>query len=339
MMDKDITFSVIVPAYNSESYIDKCIESVLKQTCADLELVLVDDGSADGTLQKLMSYAEKDKRVKVLHQENGGHTSARNLGLSSSVGRYVIFLDSDDWLDTTVLEEAYGEIERNSPDVIVFGICAETKDGPRFFENCIADGFYRLSDKSNSIIDSILMTPSGKFAFPKSLSGKVFKREKVLEHQMSVPKSVWVGEDGACFVITVLGSETVSVIKNVNYLCTIREGSMSRSADRLALRRCLDLFDYYAARIENKDNGIKEQFWRYTVHHIFTSIQFVAASGLSKKELRAELDGIMKNDAVRYAVRHARFDKKAYKMRFKQTVIKFKLLGVIRALVKKRSIS
>lgn len=91
--------SVIVPIYNTEQYLSRCIDSILSQSVADFELLLIDDGSTDGSGAVCDAYAEKDKRVRVFHKENGGVSSARNLGLREAKGSWVTFIDSDDWIE------------------------------------------------------------------------------------------------------------------------------------------------------------------------------------------------------------------------------------------------
>lgn len=114
-------FSIIVPVYNVEKYIDECIESVIKQTYKDWELILVDDGSKDSSLEKCRSYAEKDSRIRVFSQQNGGASKARNNGLEKSCGEYILFLDSDDFYnDERALEILNGNI-REDTDVLMFG--------------------------------------------------------------------------------------------------------------------------------------------------------------------------------------------------------------------------
>ena len=93
--------SVIVPVYNTEKYLDECIQSILSQTFADFELLLVDDGSTDGSGNICDKYAIQDERIKVFHQENRGVTAARKLGVKYSNGNYICFVDSDDKISYT----------------------------------------------------------------------------------------------------------------------------------------------------------------------------------------------------------------------------------------------
>ena len=92
------TVSIIVPIYNKEKYLEKCLDSILGQTYRDLEIILVDDGSTDNSLVICQHYAEKDPRIKIYHKPNGGVSSARNLGLEKSTGKYISFVDPDDFI-------------------------------------------------------------------------------------------------------------------------------------------------------------------------------------------------------------------------------------------------
>ena len=98
-MDRKALISVIVPVYNVEAFLPRCVDSILAQTYENLEIILVDDGSPDGCGTICDGYAAKDNRVKVIHKENGGLSSARNTGLESAAGEYITFVDSDDWIE------------------------------------------------------------------------------------------------------------------------------------------------------------------------------------------------------------------------------------------------
>ncbi len=117
--------SVIIPVYNREKYINKCVDSVLSQTFNDFELILVDDGSTDKSPDICDEYAKKDSRVKVVHKSNGGVSSARNEGLKIATGEYITFVDSDDYIDSDFLEYAINNIEETGVDIFVSGVIHE----------------------------------------------------------------------------------------------------------------------------------------------------------------------------------------------------------------------
>ena len=96
--------SIIVPVYKTEQYLDRCVESIVNQTYNNLEIILVDDGSADNCPAMCDKWAEKDNRIKVIHKENGGVSSARNAGIDAASGEYIGFVDGDDWIDTDMYD-------------------------------------------------------------------------------------------------------------------------------------------------------------------------------------------------------------------------------------------
>lgn len=116
------TISVIVPVYKVEPYLCQCIDSILKQTFQDFELILVDDGSPDGCPAICDEYAEKDSRVRVIHKENGGLSSARNVGLENALGQYISFIDSDDYIHNEMLEMMLLNLQKNDADMAVCGV-------------------------------------------------------------------------------------------------------------------------------------------------------------------------------------------------------------------------
>lgn len=121
-MKNDVLFSVIMPVYNVEKYINKSVDSVLKQGYENFELILVDDKTPDGSGIICDRYAEKDSRVKVIHKpQNEGLGFARNTGLVSATGDYIIFMDSDDWIEPDTLEKIYGYLKETPVDILAFG--------------------------------------------------------------------------------------------------------------------------------------------------------------------------------------------------------------------------
>lgn len=115
------TISVIVPVYKVENYIHQCLDSLICQTYKDIEIILVDDGSPDRCGEICEEYAAKDARIVVIHQENGGLSAARNTGLDIARGEYIMFVDSDDWVEPTYCEKALEKIQEHQVEIVIFG--------------------------------------------------------------------------------------------------------------------------------------------------------------------------------------------------------------------------
>lgn len=118
----DELISVIIPVYNVQAYLVRCVDSVINQSYDNLEIILVDDGSLDNSSQICDELALKDRRIKVIHKTNRGLSDARNVGLEKSVGDYILFIDSDDFIHQKMVEKMYGIIQKNETDIVVCGI-------------------------------------------------------------------------------------------------------------------------------------------------------------------------------------------------------------------------
>lgn len=119
MMNK---VSIIVPVYNIEKYLAKCLDSLINQTLEDIEIICVNDGSTDNSAEILNEYAQKDSRIKIINQENAGLSAARNTGINAANGEYIGYVDSDDWVDLTYFENLYNAAIQNNADIAVAGI-------------------------------------------------------------------------------------------------------------------------------------------------------------------------------------------------------------------------
>lgn len=148
--------SIIVPVYKVEKYLEKCVDSILAQTFTDFELILVDDGSPDRSGAMCDEYAQKDPRVKVIHKENGGLSSARNAGIDVARGRYLGFVDSDDYIAADMYELLHDEITRVQADLAICGIYdiyegKEPVEKPIIHETATADEALLLILQGNNI--------------------------------------------------------------------------------------------------------------------------------------------------------------------------------------------
>lgn len=114
--------SIIVPVYNVAAYLDRCVDSIIRQTCTDLEIILVDDGSQDNSGKMCDEWATRDSRIKVIHKENGGLSDARNAGIDAATGDYIGFIDSDDWIEPDMYHDLLQAIQTQRAEMAVTGL-------------------------------------------------------------------------------------------------------------------------------------------------------------------------------------------------------------------------
>lgn len=210
--------SIIVPVYNVEDYLDRCLNSVIYQTYKNLEIILVDDGSPDTCPQKCDEWAAKDSRIVVIHKENGGLGFARNSGLDIASGDYVLFLDSDDYIPLDTVENMVKRIENDRSDLVVGTKVFEYPDGTQ--------GPPRQFWDRDSIItreEALHMLVSSTCAFPTSAWGKLYKRSLFDGLRFS---SLKTDEDTHIAPFVIDRCETISLMTGVVYYYYQRENSI-----------------------------------------------------------------------------------------------------------------
>lgn len=151
--------SIVIPVYNTERYLDRCVYSVVNQTYENLEILLIDDGSHDNCPEMCDRWAKKDKRIRVIHKQNAGLGMARNTGIEYATGDYICFFDSDDYVAPNAVEEAYCDAERHNSDIVCFGLCKLGSDG-KVKERFVPNPGKSLFEK-NEIRDHFLVGLTG----------------------------------------------------------------------------------------------------------------------------------------------------------------------------------
>ena len=154
-------FSIIVPVYKAEKYLDDCIKSLLKQTITDFEVILVDDGSPDRSGEICDDYSEKYKFIKTIHKKNEGLVSARKAGAKVAVGKYIVCVDSDDWVDDGYLEKFYTIIKRFQPDIICSGMKRVFGEKSKKVQIKQRSGFYSKSQIEEEIFPILIQGENG----------------------------------------------------------------------------------------------------------------------------------------------------------------------------------
>ena len=187
-MERDL-ISVIVPVYNVEKYLEKCVDSIINQTYKNLEIILVDDGATDNSGKMCDEFAKKDSRIKVIHKENGGLSDARNFGLDVATGKYIQFIDSDDYIDEDMLELLYNNIKKYNAEISMCSHYILTE------EECTAEGtntldiYNRVDILKEVLLDEKVRSYAWNKLFLRDLFKEIrFPKGRVFEDVLTIPK-------------------------------------------------------------------------------------------------------------------------------------------------------
>lgn len=172
-----------------------CVDSILGQTFCDLEVILVDDGSTDGSPEICDRYAAQDARVVCIHQENAGAAAARNRGLKAATGKYITFVDSDDWIDQDMYEKMVGAAEMQSCDLVICDCLKESSAGSQIYTHELPGGYYNRDAMVSQYFPQLLMPDSMEYPVTISNCLLLIRRELITEHQLSFPEGMRFSED------------------------------------------------------------------------------------------------------------------------------------------------
>lgn len=188
-MERKIKISVIIPVYNTEDYLETCLDSLFLQKYQDVEFILVDDGSTDNSLNLCNKYAAKDNRFVVIHKENGGPSSARNIAIENAKGEYITFVDSDDFVSYNAYQEIANLLNKHeNPDALVFG----AKLVPEYAPQYMWDKVNTRDVVYNEFNPSVLYSEVGARPF---LWLQVVKKSIIVDNKIKMDESINLGED------------------------------------------------------------------------------------------------------------------------------------------------
>lgn len=221
--------SVIIPIYNVETYLEKCIDSIINQTLENIEIILVNDGSTDSSLSIAKKFSQKDKRIFLISQKNAGLSAARNIGLSLAKGEYIFFLDSDDWIEPDTLEILYMNISKSKSDFICFRLQFDNKELNT--QTVYGKDFEYENLYNNNILKDALLVKN----IPTAVWAKMYNRKFILQNNLKFEYGI-VNEDTLFTIQSASCANKVSFVNKIFYHTTEREGSISRSSqERLFL--------------------------------------------------------------------------------------------------------
>lgn len=181
--------SVIIPVYNVEKYLSTCLDSVLTQSMIDFEVLLINDGSTDGSADICDQYSNKDNRVKVYHKENSGPSSARNFGIQKALGEYIMFIDADDYIDQDTFKIVNFEAERFGADIVVFPIFEKKGEVIQIYN--IAESYFDDKESKKGFLKEVWLK-SGLLASPVN---KIYKKEIIKNNNILFNEEFCIAED------------------------------------------------------------------------------------------------------------------------------------------------
>lgn len=299
-----IFFSVIVPVYKAEDYIEMCIKSVLSQEYTCFELLLVDDGSPDSSPLICDLYGCKDKRVRVFHTDNNGVVKARQIGVENAKGEYLIFIDADDWIDATYLSEMAHLLVENEIDIIC---CASTwvYENKKILKEINYNGIYNRSKIESHIFPLLIENREGRY-FSPTLWGKCFKKDIYITGQLTNCR-VDIGEDGACVKATVYHANSIFFLNKPLYFYRQVESSVTKSKRAFDwngpkliakhLERCIqaDLFDFQA------------QIYRNLTHNLFNVVLSQFNRQESYRDIKLDILKNISDDYYQKAIKNSKY--------------------------------
>lgn len=218
--------SVIIPVYNIEQYLDRCLKSVTEQTYPSLQILLIDDGSTDNSLQHCNHWQKKDQRITVYHKENGGVSSARNLGIKKADGEWVIFIDGDDWIESDMLQKMYTCAIENQSDVAICSFVLEYGKKKEF--TSVLRGEEALKVISGKQAVESIVNRQTQYEVGNSPWNKLVRRRIIEEQHLRFPVGRRMAEDMLFVTKAMLEVERCVLLSDTFYhYFLVREGNSS----------------------------------------------------------------------------------------------------------------
>lgn len=228
---KDIAISVIIPVYNTEKYVEETINSVLDNAFKNYEIICVNDGSTDHSLNILNEYAGKYDHIKVVNQENKGLSAARNIGFRTAVGKYIYFLDSDDKISPDALGSLYECLEKNHLDVLYFSGASfyeneELKEKfPAFMDSYLRKGIYEKTCKGLELLSQLQQQSD----YSHSACLQIIRRQFLIENEIKFPEGI-MHEDNLFSFKVIFSAERAFCINDIYFHRRVHEASLMTTA-------------------------------------------------------------------------------------------------------------
>ena len=297
--------SIVVPVYNCEDYLEECILSILNQSFFDWELLLIDDGSTDNS-PNICDLYKDDDRVFVIHKSNQGVAIARKTGVDLASGKYITFVDSDDWLELCCLEKVVNIIKNYNPQIISFSYMLNYDNGISTTVPNKYKGLYSKRMIEEQIFPSLIHGLDASYYSPR-IWGNIFETELIKPFMISHSKAK-IGEDSACVIPAVYWTDTIYFMDEIMYHYRINSISATRSHKIFEWDNPRVTAEHISNNICLNHSDFDEQLYRRIAHDLFNVCitQFFRRESIFKTQKRIKEN--LNNPYYRNAINNAVFE-------------------------------
>lgn len=288
---RNVLLSIIIPVYKVEAFIDQCVSSILCQNSSELEIILVDDGSPDKCPEICDKYALQHKNVTVIHKKNGGLISARKAGVKVARGKYITFVDSDDWIAADYCSNLIRIIKEYSPEIIaVTGHYKVESDGQTIHcRDGEQKGLYERDKLEKEIFPTLLYNPPYyNFGVAPSLCLKVIEKEMLKKCIQDVPEGISMGEDLSVSFPALFSAQAVFFMEQSGYYYRMNPTSITHKYDKNSVIKIETLLNYIEKKLgQDTIYNIGTQLDMYAVWIAYLTIISLA---LGSEDIHRDLD-------------------------------------------------
>ncbi len=307
--------SVIVPVYNVEKYLDRCVQSIRNQTLRDIEIILVNDGSPDNCPAMCDEYARQDSRIKVIHKKNAGLGMACNSGLDAATGEFVAFCDSDDWIEAEMYETQYGEAIGNNADMVFTGLKRVGSDGKvlSYLPHPISKEVHDRDSLHELVMDIIASEPRVRMDRRMQVSAKIvlYRRELLRSNNLRfASEREFPSEDLIFNVSALLEANRVCIIPHSFYNYFVNISSITSTVKPNHFDKMMRTASLLRSKITEylpNDNGdsaktLNRRISRFIIGESRSFSRQILASHLSYANKKRHLLKLITNDRFKNAI-------------------------------------
>ncbi len=310
-------FSIIIPVYNVEQWLERCLESILADQCKDMEILLVDDGSTDSSGQICDQYAAAHPFIQVIHKENGGLSSARNAGLDHATGEWISFIDSDDWVDRDSyfsIRNLLAGLEGRKPDLVKFGYKKAKNGVNRVNIPCVAEGAYDrqgiLQELLPTAFGSKRISDSTMHTFVLSSCAHIYRHDFLKESGVCFVSERLVGSEDFLFIYSLyIKASSVYVTHMAWYNYDTREGSLTQRyrKDLETQYKKLSELVYQELKKAELEKQLANDFKVFYIGLLYICVMNECAGAGSRTEQAARVRKLLKDQQLREFLKQLSF--------------------------------